>query len=214
MEMDKEKIIPRERRSRRHAVAKLETTIDNHSYEKEEGGHHHYQLPIEIQKHIKDIATSPSSPFSSSPREKGGTATAAVTAVREWITAQLGAYTDAMLGPNSEDEVKSQNTRQKVSAPRPRDGARPNNTNARTDRFSPRAQKRAAVLICLVPRESGELDVLLTKRSTRLRHHAGEVCFPGGKLEPGETDEQAAMREANEEVRPAVERETIIAALV
>ena len=66
-------------------------------------------------------------------------------------------------------------------------------------RFSPRSNKRAAVLVPIVPSEDGKLNVLLTLRSTTLNHHAGEVCLPGGKLEKGESDLDAALREASEE---------------
>jgi 8-oxo-dGTP pyrophosphatase MutT (NUDIX family) len=58
----------------------------------------------------------------------------------------------------------------------------------------------AAVLIPLVERESG-LTVLLTQRATQLKNHAGQISFPGGRIEP--TDESAraaALREAQEEI--------------
>lgn len=56
----------------------------------------------------------------------------------------------------------------------------------------------AAVLVPLVLRD--EPTVLLTLRSARLSSHAGQVAFPGGRIEAGETPEQAALREAQEEV--------------
>jgi 8-oxo-dGTP pyrophosphatase MutT (NUDIX family) len=56
----------------------------------------------------------------------------------------------------------------------------------------------AAVLVPLVLRP--EPSILLTLRSSRLNAHAGQVSFPGGRIEPGETPEQAALREAAEEV--------------
>ena len=43
-------------------------------------------------------------------------------------------------------------------------------------------------------------EVLLTRRSMSLRTHRGEISFPGGRADPGETYEQAALREAHEEV--------------
>lgn len=60
---------------------------------------------------------------------------------------------------------------------------------------------KAAVLVCLFePAPAEEMEILLTRRSGTLSHHAGEVSFPGGWLEPGETPEAAALREAEEEV--------------
>jgi 8-oxo-dGTP pyrophosphatase MutT (NUDIX family) len=56
----------------------------------------------------------------------------------------------------------------------------------------------AAVLVPLVLRP--EPTILLTLRSSRLKSHAGQVSFPGGRMEAGETPEQTALREAAEEV--------------
>ncbi len=58
----------------------------------------------------------------------------------------------------------------------------------------------AAVLVALADGPHGDAGVLLTRRSRKLRSHSGEMSFPGGRLDPGETAEQAALREANEEV--------------
>ncbi|XP_034032583.1 peroxisomal coenzyme A diphosphatase NUDT7 isoform X2 [Thalassophryne amazonica] len=59
---------------------------------------------------------------------------------------------------------------------------------------------KASVLIPLFVRK-GELCTLMTQRSEQLRTSAGEVCFPGGKCDPGDTDEVAtALREAQEEI--------------
>ncbi|MDB6164567.1 MAG: hypothetical protein JWL98_1999 [Xanthomonadaceae bacterium] len=58
----------------------------------------------------------------------------------------------------------------------------------------------AAVLVGLVPRPDG-LQVLFTRRTHGLRHHAGQVSFPGGRVEPGDADAcAAALRETAEEV--------------
>jgi 8-oxo-dGTP pyrophosphatase MutT (NUDIX family) len=56
----------------------------------------------------------------------------------------------------------------------------------------------AAVLVPIILRS--EPSVLLTLRSAKLNSHAGQVAFPGGRMEAGETPEQAALREAAEEV--------------
>jgi 8-oxo-dGTP pyrophosphatase MutT (NUDIX family) len=57
----------------------------------------------------------------------------------------------------------------------------------------------AAVLAPIVKRPEG-LSVLLTLRASHLRAHSGQVAFPGGQIDPGETPLQAALREAGEEV--------------
>jgi 8-oxo-dGTP pyrophosphatase MutT (NUDIX family) len=57
----------------------------------------------------------------------------------------------------------------------------------------------SAVLVALADGPRG-VEVLLTRRSMDLRHHRGEVSFPGGRIDPGETPVKAATREAHEEV--------------
>jgi len=57
----------------------------------------------------------------------------------------------------------------------------------------------SAVLIALRDGPHGA-EVLLTRRSMNLRNHRGEISFPGGRLDEGETYEEAALREAHEEV--------------
>ncbi|GHF28099.1 8-oxo-dGTP pyrophosphatase MutT (NUDIX family) [Deinococcus metalli] len=58
--------------------------------------------------------------------------------------------------------------------------------------------RRAAVLVGLT--REHDPRVLLTVRSADLPTHKGQISFPGGSLEPGETPVQAALREAWEEV--------------
>ncbi|HET7477279.1 MAG TPA: CoA pyrophosphatase [Dermatophilaceae bacterium] len=60
----------------------------------------------------------------------------------------------------------------------------------------------AAVLMLFgptLPGLDGE-DVVLTERAADLRSHAGQVSFPGGAIDPGETASAAALREAQEEI--------------
>ncbi len=59
--------------------------------------------------------------------------------------------------------------------------------------------KPAAVLIPIIADTDGA-RVLLTRRADSLTHHTGQVAFPGGRLDPGETAVEAALREAREEV--------------
>jgi 8-oxo-dGTP pyrophosphatase MutT (NUDIX family) len=71
---------------------------------------------------------------------------------------------------------------------------------ARPPELSELAQSRpAAVLLPIVERPGG-LSVLLTLRASDLRAHSGQVAFPGGKIDAGETPREAALREAREEI--------------
>jgi len=69
------------------------------------------------------------------------------------------------------------------------------------------AQVDAAVLIPIFTDERGDV-IVYTERSADLRKHAGEISFPGGRQDPGESLRQTALREAEEEIglpRSAVE---------
>lgn len=83
---------------------------------------------------------------------------------------------------------------------------RPEQVAARSDfDLNPQAKRTArelrpaAVLIPIVARPDGA-TVLLTRRADTLARHTGQIAFPGGRLDPGETAVQAALREADEEV--------------
>lgn len=58
--------------------------------------------------------------------------------------------------------------------------------------------KSAAVLVGVVERD-GALQLLLTQRHAGLSKHGGQIAFPGGRMDPGETAMAAALREAEEE---------------
>lgn len=60
--------------------------------------------------------------------------------------------------------------------------------------------RAAAVLCAVLPREGG-LHVVLTQRPETMRQHAGQIAFPGGKIDPDDASPlAAALREAREEV--------------
>lgn len=62
-----------------------------------------------------------------------------------------------------------------------------------------RVLRPAAVLVPVLT--AGEGAMVLTKRSSRLQHHPGQVAFPGGKVDAGDASiEAAALREAEEEI--------------
>jgi 8-oxo-dGTP pyrophosphatase MutT (NUDIX family) len=66
--------------------------------------------------------------------------------------------------------------------------------------YFPDAPIPAAVLVPLIERED-ELTVLLTQRASQLKNHAGQISFPGGRIEPADTGpREAALREAHEEI--------------
>ena len=75
------------------------------------------------------------------------------------------------------------------------------------------AEEKDSLRVQRVPRlPSGQAHIILTVRSDRVRH-SGQVSLPGGVVDPGETYEQAAMREAHEEVALALDRVRLLGPL-
>ncbi|MBV8915424.1 MAG: CoA pyrophosphatase, partial [Acetobacteraceae bacterium] len=69
----------------------------------------------------------------------------------------------------------------------------------------------AAVLVAII--HGANAGVLLTKRTSHLKAHAGQVAFPGGRMERAETAEAAALREATEEIGLPPDRAEVLGRL-
>jgi len=68
----------------------------------------------------------------------------------------------------------------------------------------------AGVLVPIIERSS-DISVLLTRRSKELKHHAGQISFPGGRMEDHDADVEAtALRETDEEVGIAATSVSVI----
>ena len=72
-------------------------------------------------------------------------------------------------------------------------------------RFEPRrlpqdGLRAAAVALALIPDAEARPCFLITRRAARMNRHAGQFAFPGGRVDPGETPREAALRELEEEV--------------
>ena len=70
------------------------------------------------------------------------------------------------------------------------------------DYHSPAPNARPAAVVALLYRKKGVWHVPLTLRPDDISQHAGQICFPGGRVEENETLEEAALRELREELGP------------
>ncbi len=76
-----------------------------------------------------------------------------------------------------------------------------------------RILRPAAVLLAVWPHPTGA-RLILTKRASHLKHHPGQIAFPGGKVDAGDVSASAAaLREASEEVGLAPENVEVIGSL-
>lgn len=73
--------------------------------------------------------------------------------------------------------------------------------------------RRAAVALVLLPDAQGRACFVITRRAPKLRSHGGQWALPGGRLDPGEGPEAAALRELAEEVGVALAPDAVIGLL-
>ena len=78
--------------------------------------------------------------------------------------------------------------------------------------FNPALLRHAAGLLLVFPVED-RAHVVLTQRAHTLERHGGQISLPGGVVEPGETVEHAALREAHEEIALPIAHVRILGAL-
>jgi 8-oxo-dGTP pyrophosphatase MutT (NUDIX family) len=90
-------------------------------------------------------------------------------------------------------------------SPEPRPGTRP--VDEIEDTYT-----RAGVLILLYPKE-GRPHIVLTLRTHGMEYHQGQISLPGGRQEPGESLEQTALRETQEELSVDIESLKVIGAI-
>ncbi|KAH7682294.1 Peroxisomal NUDIX hydrolase protein [Dioscorea alata] len=111
------------------------------------------------------------------------------------IVQQLRLYKPSSPPTDDEDAVEEMDARGKIFSQL---GLAESSAPCHLEKLPPR---RAAVLICLFEDDVGDLRVILTKRSSNLSSHSGEVSLPGGKTEEADVDDaDTATREAKEEI--------------
>src|SRR5690242_17406040 len=78
--------------------------------------------------------------------------------------------------------------------------------------FNPARVRHAAGLLLVFPIDD-RAHIVLTQRAHTLERHGGQISLPGGVVEPGETFERAALREAHEEIALPQDAVRVIGAL-
>jgi 8-oxo-dGTP pyrophosphatase MutT (NUDIX family) len=79
--------------------------------------------------------------------------------------------------------------------------------------LAPDGRRPAAVALALLPDAEARACFILTRRARTLHAHAGQWALPGGRLDPGETAEEAVRRELEEEVGLSLGAEAVLGLL-
>ena len=79
--------------------------------------------------------------------------------------------------------------------------------------IAPDGRHPAAVAVVLLPDDNGRACLLLTKRARGLRNHGGQWALPGGRVDPPETAQEAALRELAEEVGLTLGEDAVLGVL-
>ena len=87
------------------------------------------------------------------------------------------------------------------------------NLRARTRAAQPLGELRAAAVAVVITADNDEGAVLLTRRASSLRAHSGQWALPGGRLDLGESAEDAALRELREEVNLELPESSVLGLL-
>ena len=93
------------------------------------------------------------------------------------------------------------------------DRARANLSSFERQALPDDGRRRAAVAQVLLSDEEGRACFLITRRAATLRKHTGQWALPGGRLDTGETAEDAALRELREEVGLSLDETTVLGLL-
>ncbi len=83
----------------------------------------------------------------------------------------------------------------------------------RTTIDDPAARQAGVALVVAEADDTGDACLLLTRRQRGLRRHSGQYALPGGRLDEGETFEDAALRELSEELGLTYDSERVLGAL-
>ena len=73
--------------------------------------------------------------------------------------------------------------------------------------------RTAAVAFVVTDTAEGDPAIILTLRPARMGRHGGQYALPGGKIDPGETDQQAALREVDEELGLRLDEASVLGRL-